>query len=290
MKNKRIQLQGAILVLFLISACQSPATSTVPPTTTHFSPTGTPSEVPPSPIPSHTPIPILEGICANILYPLIPGREWTYQTIGSEGLSTMLIQITGIQQDLARIQIVDQQAEVTIDDSVRCEDGAVINFPMLFMSLMLTDYIDGVVNTYQASGITAPSRATLEQSNWQFGWEVEKLVEQPVKVEIPGLGSGHILRSNIIKFKSETTGVYESVTVPAGTFPQALLVTVEMRSPVTIGNTGVTLIVKYREWFEPNVGLLKIQTDSADLDYSGTPIPIPLNKKIELVSYQAGIP
>lgn len=283
-------MPGAILVLLLLSACQPPAASIVAPTSTHIIPSGTPSEIPPSPTPTQTPIPILEGICANILYPLVPGREWIYQTNGSEGHSTMSLQITGTQQDLASIHVVDQQTGVTSDDTVRCADGAVINFPMLFMSLLLSDYIDGVVNTYQVSGITAPSLATLEQNNWYFEWEVEKLVEQPVKVEIPGLGSGHILPSNIIKFNSETTGTSESVTVPAGTFPQALLVTVEMRSPVTIGNSGVTLNVKYREWYEPNIGLLKIQINSADLDYSGTPMPIPFIRKLELVSYQAGVP
>jgi hypothetical protein len=130
--------------------------------------------------------------------------------------------------------------------------------------------------------------STLEDNNWEYSWEVEKLVEQPLKVEIPGLGSGHILRSNIVKFKSETTGIRETITVPAGIFPQAILVTSELRTPVTVGNVGASFIVKYREWYEPFVGLVKIQTDSASLDYSGVPVPVPLNKTLELVEYKQG--
>ena len=280
-----------LLIFLLLSACatvpQSEEPTNVPPTSTS---TSTPTEIPPSPTATLTPYPIPDGICANILYPLLPGSEWVYQTTNVDGQSRMTFQVIGVQNDLASIHVVDQQTGITTDDTALCAEGAVVNLPMVIMSLMLSDYVDGVINTYQESGITAPSQETFEANKWQYSWEVEKLVEQPVKVELPGLGSGHILRSNIIKFKSETAGTRETVTVPAGTFPQAILVSVVMRAPVTIGSSGAVFTASYREWYEPYVGLLKIQTDSASLDYSGTPLPVPLNKTLELVEYTDGIP
>ena len=277
-----------LLVILLLSACQAAPQATPVLTATNPPSTSTPTEVPPSPTPTLTPFPIPEGICANVLYPLLPGSEWVYQASSADGQSTMTFQVTGTQDDLASIHVVDEQAGITTDDTVRCADGAVVNLPLVFISLMLSDYVDGVINTYQESGITSPGLETFDANNWQYSWDVEKLVEQPVKVEIPGLGSGAILRSNIIKFKSETAGVRESVNVPAGTFPQAILVTVEMRAPITVGNQGAVFLVKYREWYQPYVGLLKIQTDSASLDYSGMPIPAPLNRTLELVTYKPG--
>jgi hypothetical protein len=289
MEIKRFQIPAMILILLLVTACQAfPQVATVEPTATNPPPTSTPTEVPPSPTPTFTPTSVPEGICANILYPLLPGNEWVYQTSSTEGQSSMTFQVMGTLDDLASIHVVDQQAGIITDDTVRCADGAVVNLPMVFMSLMLSDYVDGVINTYQESGITAPSQKTFEENNWQYSWGAEKLVEQPIKVGIPELGSGHILRSNIIKFKSETTGMRESVTVPAGTFPQAILVSVEMRAPVTIGNSGVIFIVNYREWYEPYIGLLKIQTDSAGMDYTGFPVPVPLEKTLELLEYKQG--
>ena len=286
MKMKHSHTLGAMLIFLLPYACEASPQLTVPPTATNLPPTSTPTEIPPTPTPTLTPTPVPNGPCANILYPLLPGNEWVYQTSGAEGQARMTFQVTGVENDLASFHVIDESAGVTNDDTVRCQDSAVVNLPLIYISLLLSDYLDGVLNTYQESGVTAPSYQTFEENNWSYSWGVEKLVEQPVRVQAPGLQSGQILRDNIIKIQSETTGTREAVTVPAGTFLQAILVTNEFRAPVTIGNSGASFIVKYRECYEPYVGLLKIQTDSASLDHSGVPIPFPLDKTLELVAYK----
>lgn len=283
---KHSHILGATLIFLLLHACEASPQLTTLPTTTNLPPTGTPTEIPPTTTPALIPTPLPEGPCANVLYPLLPGNEWVYQTSGAEGQARMTFQVTGVENDLASFQVIDENTGVTTNDTVRCQDSAVVNLPLIYISLLLSDYLDGVLNTYQESGVTAPSYRTFEENNWVYSWGVEKLVEQPVKVQPPGLESGFILRSNIVKIQSETTGMREAITVPAGTFPQAILVTNEFRAPVTIGSSGVSFIVKYREWYEPYVGLLKIQTDSASLDYSGVPIPFPLDKTLELVEYK----
>lgn len=288
MKTIYPRIIEVMFATLLLNACVSIQPAAPVTTPTNMPPTNTPTEIPPSPTPTLTPIPIPEGPCANIFYPLLPDAKWVYQTSGSGEQSRMSFQVTAVENDLASIHVVDEGAGIATDDTVRCADAAVINLPLVYVSLLLSDYLDGVLNTYQESGITAPSLSIFEDNNWEYSWEVEKLVEQPLKVEVPGLGSGHILRSNIVKFKSETTGIRETITVPAGIFPQAILVTSELRAPVTVGNVGASFIVKYREWYEPFVGLVKIQTDSASLDYSGLPVPVPMNKTLELVEYKQG--
>jgi hypothetical protein len=286
MKVKHSHILGAMLIFLLLHACEASPQLTALPTTTNLPPTSTPTEIPPTSTPTLIPTPVPEGPCTNVLYPLLPGNEWVYQTSGAEGQAQMTFQVTGVENDLASFQVIDENAGVTTNDTVRCQDGAVVNLPLIYISLLLSDYLDGVLNTYQESGVTAPGYQTFEENNWSYSWGVEKLVEQGVRVQAPGSQIGYILPSNIIKIQSETTGASEAVTVPAGTFPQAILVTNEFRAPVTIGSSGASFIVKYREWYEPYVGLLKIQTDSASLDYSGVPIPFPLDKTLELVEYK----
>ena len=287
MKMKHSRILGAMLIFLLLSACGTSSQSTALPTATNLPPTNIPTEIPPTA--TLTPTPLPEGPCANVLYPLLPGNEWVYQTSGAEGQARMIFQVTGVENDLASFHVIDEGSGVTTNDTVRCQDGAVVNLPLIYISLLLSDYLDGVLNTYQDEGLTAPSYQTFEENDWSFSWSVDKLVEQPVSVRVPGLQSGHILPNNIIKIQSETTNTREAVTVPAGTFSQAILVTNELRAPITVENSGASFIVKYREWYEPYVGLLKIQTDSASLDYSGVPIPFPLDKKLELVEYKVEI-
>jgi len=261
-----------------------PAPADLPPSSTGLPPTVAPTEVPPTA--TATPLPEPQGPCDNLLHPLKPGNTWVYQSNGANGLARMTFQVTGIEGDLARIHVVDEENGVTTDDTVRCDQGAISNLPLVHLSLLLSDYLDGVLNTYQESGVTAPSLMTFTENNWNYSWQVKKLTEQPVKVSPPGTElSGLIGRSNIVTLKSETQGRWEAVSVPAGTFPQALLVNSELTAHVTVLNYGGVFKVQYKEWFEPYVGLLKVEAVSASIDYSGSPIPLPISKTLELVEY-----
>ncbi|MFZ5819317.1 MAG: hypothetical protein ACOYYJ_05390 [Chloroflexota bacterium] len=261
-----------------------PSPAGLPPSPTGLPLTVAPTEVPATPTAAPPPEP--QGPCDNFLYPLRPGNTWVYQSNGANGLARMTFQVTGIEGDLARIHVVDEENGVTTDDTVRCEQGAIVNLPLVYLSLLLSDYLDGVLNTYQNSGVTAPSRLTFTENNWVYSWQVKKLVEQPVKVSPPGTElSGGILRSNVMTLDSHTQGLREAVNVPAGAFSQALLVDSELTSPVTIGGSGGVFKVQYKEWFEPYVGLLKIEAVSGSVDTTGFPVPLPISKTLELVEY-----
>jgi len=264
-----------------VNACISAPQSTPTPTSTN-----PPTEIPPTP--TLTPTPVPEGACANVLFPLLPGSEWIYQSSGSGGLSRMIFQVISVENELASIHVVDEKIGITTDDTVRCEDRAIVNLPLVYISLLLSDYLDGVLNTYQESGLTAPSLTTFQENNWAYSWDVEKLVEQKIEVQVPGQGSGYILQNSIIKIQSEGNDVRETISVPFGTFEQAYLVTKNLRVPVTIGSNSAIFEVKYTEWYESFLGLLKIQVNSASIDYSGFPIPLQLDKTLELVEYTEG--
>ncbi|MFZ5910314.1 MAG: hypothetical protein ACOYYU_09890 [Chloroflexota bacterium] len=289
MKPKVFCIAMLSLCFLFVQSCGTapqpvPAPADLPPSPTGLPPTVAPTDIPATP--TATPLPKPQGPCDNFLYPLAPGNTWVYQTTGANGQARMTFQVTGIEGDLARIRVVDEENGVTTDDTARCEQGAIVNLPLVYLSLLLSDYLDGVLNTYQESGVTAPSLLMFTENNWNYSWQVKKLVEQPVKVSPPGTElSGGILRSNVMTLDSHTQGLREAVNAPAGTFPQALLVDSELTSPVTIGGSGGVFKVQYKEWFEPYVGLLKIEAVSGSVDTTGFPVPLPISKTLELVEY-----
>jgi hypothetical protein len=252
-------------------------------------PSTTPTQIPPTP--TQTPFPVPSGACANVLWPLLPGSEWVFQTSDAESSQNqMTFRVTDIKGELASFEAFDQTSGVTTPDTVMCQDGALLNLPLVTQSLLLSDFLDGVLNTYQSTGLSAPNYQTFEENQWAYTWQVEKLIEQPIKVQMPGLESAYILQNTRLVIHSATDGLREPVEVPAGNFPQALLVSNELRVPVTIGNSSAILTVQYLEWYQPYVGLLKIQTEAASLDFSGIPMPFPLERTLELVEYQSGTP
>lgn len=298
MKTRIISLSLLSLLFILIQSCapspQPVSTPGLPQAHTGIPPANAPLDTSTPLLPTATgtatPLPAPRGPCDNPLYPLMPGNTWVYQTSGASGQSRMTFQVTRIEGDLAYIHVVDEENGITTDDSVRCEQGAISNLPLVYLSLLLSDYLDGVLNTYQDSGVTAPSLQTFLDNDWVYSWEVRKLVEQPVKISPPGTDlSGGILRSNIMTLASQTQGFRESANVPAGIFPQALLVTTELTSPVTVGGSGGVFKVQYQEWFEPYIGLLKIEAISASIDYTGFPVPLPISKTLELVEFQSDL-
>lgn len=286
MKLKIACIAALLLCLLFTKSCETASR----PLPTPFDPPLSPTvllltDVPATP--TITPFPQSRGTCDNFLYPLRPGNLWVYQTSGANGLARMTFQVTALEGNLAHIHVVDEENGVITDDTVRCDQDAIINLPLVYLSLLLSDYLDGVLNTYQDSGMTAPSLLTFTENNWVYAWQVKKLVEQPVRVSPPGTTwSGSILRSNIMTLDSQTQGLREAVSVPAGTFPEALLIDSELTSPVTIGDSGGVFKVQYKEWFEPYVGLLKIEAVSGSIDYTGFPIPLPISKTLELIEFQ----
>jgi len=287
MKTKSLLTLTVLYFFAFAQACggaqqPAPLPSASPPSTL-LPPATSPIKAPPTETSIPTPLPAPKSPCDNALYPLLPGNTWVYQTTGQV---RMTFQVTGVEGNLASIHVIDEENGITTDDTVLCEEGAIVNLPLVYLSLLLSDFLDGVLNTFQNSGITAPSLQVFLDNQWLYSWEVKKLVEQPVKVSPPGSDlSGIILRSNVITIESNTQGIREPVNTPAGSYPQALLVNSELISPVTVTNVGGVFKVQYKEWFEPYVGLLKIEAVSASIDYAGFPIPLPMEKSLELVEF-----
>ena len=290
------KLTVLILLGVLLASCGGPAATPVSPTDTPVPPTQT--QVPPTPTPTVTNTPVPSGPCDNLLMALNVGNRWTYK-VTSEGKVTSH-RLTVLEEDTRNginmvIEMVDETTGAVSRDMVTCKEGAIEDFPLFFLSIMLADYLDGVFNTYYEGGIYSPAFSEFSANNMLLDWSAQYQTEDDIRFFAPQGGSDlKVLRDSDFDLYFHTTGAYESVTVPAGTFPQALVVTHEFVIPVTsklpggISVAGI-LTVRMTQWYDPFMGLVRAQIDNAGVSFmTGQENTIIVDSVVELVEFTEG--
>ncbi|MBE0671103.1 MAG: hypothetical protein IH588_10985 [Anaerolineales bacterium] len=276
------------LLLLVFTACDR--TTRVPPTVTAtltLAPTATIT-------PTATPVP--EGPCVSPFLPLITGNEWTYRATSRSGESLYKLRTLGRNDGrniIIMVEFADLKHEVTVVEPVVCMDGAVENFPLFVMSMHFADYLEKDFNTYHDKGIYAPSYQTFVGNDWVMDWDLDYLTESSTQLKNPVDGQTlSVLQSSFIKLFFEMDGAREMVTVPVGSYPQALKVQSTFSFPVTLllldESVGGTLTVNTTQWYEPYVGLVRAQVDSASMLLYGKEIDISMVSIIELVEFKQG--
>jgi hypothetical protein len=267
-------------------------TATKPPTLTQTA-ASTPTEIPPTA--TMTPVP--GGPCDNPLVPLVTGNEWQYLETGAKGTYSYTLKV-GERADIGNINIniemIDPVHNQDIRELVVCQEGAIDNFPLHVMSMLLADYLDGVLNTYKQSGQYAPAYSVFDQNNWMVAWQSRYLVEEGAGIKDPAGASALFLTpNNPIDVSFKTDGKFEPVTVTAGYFSQALLVLNDYSMPVTVVvpnvSTSGTLLIRTSQWYVPFIGLVRARVDSASVSIMpGQESGIDIHSVLELTGFTPG--
>ena len=229
---------AALSLLFAFAAACSPV---VP----------TPTPVPPTPTPTVTPNPA--GLCANTLIPVKEGASWTYNNnVGTSNLEQFTATITEVRPDGFSVA-VSSAGNPTVNQDWTCKpDGLVasdFNPGQGFMGLNVAG-IQANLSSANATGVIVPANVQ-QGAQWPFG------------IDMAGsLSQGNLsadLKGNIAS-SMQAVGT-ESVTVPAGTFNNA--VKVQGTSTVTVNasyqgiNLPFTSTANLTLWFAPGVGWIK---------------------------------
>ncbi len=285
-----------IWFVFILGAC-STATSPAPEPTLAATATTVPtSTLTPSPTATYTPTPVPSGPCDNPLVPLGTGNQWRYLSTTEDGESMFTLKSLERSDD-RNIGIMVEFANQTRGDSVLervvCLDGAIDNFPLFVIDMLLSDTLDKLFNTYHASGVYAPAYGDFTEKDWVMDWETEYLTEDRVRVRNPMGGSDlFVLESSPIRMSFQMDGTRQGVTVPAGEFPQAIRVFYSFTLSVTItlptGGTGGFLTLNSTQWYEPYVGLIRTEVDSASLNVGSEKLSVPYQSVVELVEFLPG--
>ncbi|MDD2920867.1 MAG: hypothetical protein PHQ36_01150 [Anaerolineales bacterium] len=256
----------------------------------------TPTAVPfPSPPPQPSPNP---NTCKNILYPARPASQWTYYVNTPKRSGNVNMRVIAVEGSQAAVDAVELNSGATARTYVQCDQDIILNFPLLSGQKVFGDMVNGEMNVDYIGGVLAPNEAAFAASNWALSWIIQYRIYGSGKINYNGRDFSFDVAPSNVQMTCQTlaagSAAFETVTVSAGTF-NALKVICRGEGQVsaTVNGSQATgsITAQATQWFAPNIGLLKSQSNYANLDVFG--ISIPLNPSdvsgyIELKSYAIG--
>ncbi len=244
MRISKLITVAPIALLLVISAACAPA------------PTATQSPNPSASAPTATNTPNPAGLCANSLIPVKTGATWNYANdAGTSNAGTFSATITAVRPDGFTVATkfddsssIDQQWSCTSDGLVAESLGAGQN--ALSMSAA---GINAKLNTATPTGITLPPNVQTGDK-WPYALQLTGSVSQ---------GNLNADLSGSISTDMQAVGT-ESVTVPAGTFDNAVKVqaTTTIKAQAGFGAISIPInsVLNTTFWFAPGVGWVKSST------------------------------
>ena len=243
--------------------------------------------------------------CDNVFYPLVPGSQWVYKvnTDNSEDMATpdpndntnqIGLSVSSVDDGKATVDTLDISSGVITQTIVECDNGAIKNFPMLTLSIIFGDQVNGSVQTEYQNGIFIPAQTELDDKNWVDTWSGDYIMKGNFEAQDEEDELILTISDSPIKLNWETQGVHEAVEVPAGSFPDAIRVEreAEMNSSAQFDADGevfkVDAVLSFKNtlWYEPYVGLLKQDIHDVSVKYRGMSFPVVVTGNVELLEFR----
>jgi hypothetical protein len=249
--------------------------------------------------PSGTEKPAATAACGNIFYPLQQDNQWTYRlefagTPGSEK-ADLTMRITDVSENGAELAVISRTTGVEDESSVRCEDGAVIEFPLIEMDALFSGLGGGIDVTYE-KGVFMPSRRDFDEADWKNKWSTRYLVNGQFEGRYKGETMKAVFSNSPAQLDWKVIGTGGEMRVAAGEFTDVVhirrtaaievtsLQAVVSGTPVKLGTTLTLVTIMY---YAPGVGLLRQDFESATVKLLfGINLPIQGSGSMELITYQ----
>jgi hypothetical protein len=243
------------------------------------------------------PPPLNNDACTNTFYPLIPGYQWVYEVTSEGETSQFGLTVSKIDGNQATLNALYLDTGVTTEIIVDCQDGAIVNFPILLLGFLFGD-VDGEMNLEHKSGVFMPSYETFVANHWDHTWTSQYSAFGEVNAEVDGNQVTGKLEESPLDMEWNTLrageAIFEGVTVEAGNFPRAVKFQREAKLDFTAEFTedgqqvslSAVLILNTNLWYEPNMGLLKQEIERASAKVYGVNFPITMDGVIELVEFR----
>jgi hypothetical protein len=276
-----------------------PSLTQTPTATPSSSPSATGLQETPSPsaeksLPSGTPADSA-GACDNILYPLAAGRWWKYEIVRSDAITIAEASVLAVEGDTASVDLLDQSHGTHTAFAVGCAEGTLAGFTAAEIGFLYFPPGTSLI-VHTVSGLLAPDGNDLESADWDFAWNTDLLASGRMIVPDPSLGDVELVFQDTslqIDWRTAGTAAFESVTVPAGTFPQTLKVFADARLDLMVKiNIGgqdqvipAVLELSSSLWYQPNVGLVKQVFTSSQILFSGSSFPLNIATPMELSAF-----
>ncbi len=232
-----------------------------------------------------------DGVCNNILYPLIQGQQMVYKSTGPEGETQMGMTVSKVEGNFATIDMLNISTGIVTQSTAECEAGAIKNFPAVTMGTVLGDMLNGGLTVDYVSGYIAPTEENFVSNDWNLAWTSEYVVNGEITMEEEGETMTITIDNSPMLMNWQTLSTGESVTVPAGTYTNAIKVTRDMTMDVKL-DMGVmqldsVLTLKSTHWFEPYIGMVKMEVEEVSVQMQGMTFPVTISETMELIEFRS---
>jgi hypothetical protein len=230
---------------------------------------------------------LASGPCNNILFPLADGNQWVYEATstgggGSPTTSEYAWSVSAGSGDSVTLGTMFYDSGTVVSANVQCVDGAVENFPLTVSNIAIGD-MEGAIEYTYVSGKYLPSLQELEAGNWQNTWQTVVNSSGTITTDYEGENMTIVLEESPITMDWQILEKDVSVSVPAGTFDNAVRINQQMvyeikSMKISSGDMpleiSTTMTFDSDYWFVPNLGLVKTQVNSANMDLFGSNFPV----------------
>lgn len=211
-------------------------------------PTEEPTALPPTAEPEPA---FATGECGNVYYPVVDGRAMTYRTnatdLGAGDYTTTFTNVT----DSSFTLVTDVGEEDVFATDWQCSSEGLLSPEF---SQMPGD-MDGLnIEFVEATGVTIPS-----EDKFRVGetWPTHYVANATMAVD----DTTSMTMIQTIDMTNTVTTV-ESVSVPAGDYPEAVVIDTVATISVSMGEgdetvPAMTLEMNYKSWYVEGVGLVK---------------------------------
>ena len=206
--------------------------------------------------------------------------------------------VVSVSGQQATVHAVDQDGDTSVSTNVLCDQDIILNFPLISAEKLIGTMFNGTMNMEYVGGVLAPNEAAFTSSNWALSWIIQYRISGNGTLNFQGRDFTTQISPSVVQMTCQTLGsgdaAFETITVAAGTF-NALKVVCRGEGQVTATVNGSQVVgsvtAQATQWFAPNIGMLKSQSDYAYLNVFGISIPLSpsdISGSLELQSYTIG--
>ena len=227
---------------------------------------------------------------------MVPGQAWTYLVTAGGRSVDMLMTIISVAGSQGVVDVVNQAGGTTRRTVATCDKDTILNFPALSAEVLLSSALSGNINADYVSGILAPNEAAFLANNWAISWTTQYRVSGNSTINFRGNDLNVTVNPSNLTITCQTlasgNAAFETVSVTAGTF-NALKIVCRGQGQITgiINGSTITgqISAQSTQWFAPHIGLVKMQSDFANIDVFGVTLPLDtsgINERVELSNFK----
>jgi hypothetical protein len=194
------------------------------------------------------------GFCNNAFFPLRSDKTWTYNTVSGDLDSNFSWTFKDITD--SSFTIVQSFPSLTNEISWQCGPDGMLS--STYANMAMNSDVDVVYETLEVTGVTLPPA-----DQWAIGRTWDMAYDVSVSINTGGMevqADGEITTTRTIT-------AIETVTVPAGTYPEAYRVESTGQMVLDLMGTQSTTPLVFTDWYVSGVGLVKSGSTDSNLSY-----------------------